>query len=369
VLPRAAGQTPAQFTAALGRAVDRVDPDGADTRRKQAKKDVKLIRAHHGDGMGDLFARMASEQLDTVWTAADHWARARKADGDPRTLDQLRVASLVQWAQSYLHHGDPSYCDRWCTPTSHSRPDHDTGDEPGPSRPPTRHGRPAAVQVLWDLASLLGLDRRCGELADSAATIPPEAMRELTAGGVAIRRLLIHPDTGELLDLTPRVWQLPRTRATELDAPVTLSVIIDRDSWQAIVDGTAHPDLLTAIRDAPQPVRDMLAHPCTAHDLDTTPAAYPPPARLAEFIAVRDRHPVNPTAGPTAAAAADLDHTHAVGDGGQTVRDNLTAITRHWHRLKTHGGWTLTRHQRGWQWTSPHGRTYTTHPYDYRLGP
>src|SRR6058998_1366075 len=68
--------------------------------------------------MGTLYARMASEQLDTVWTGADLWARNRKADGDKRTLDQLRVAALVQWAQSYLHHGDPSYCDLWCTPGS-----------------------------------------------------------------------------------------------------------------------------------------------------------------------------------------------------------------------------------------------------------
>ena len=72
---------------------------------------MKLIRAHYGDGMGQLFADMPSEQLDTVYTGCDFWARARKAAGDPRTLDQLRVAALVQWAQSFLHHGDPSYCE------------------------------------------------------------------------------------------------------------------------------------------------------------------------------------------------------------------------------------------------------------------
>src|SRR5947209_10500139 len=119
VLAKAGDRTPAQHADAVRRAVARIDPEGADARRKQARKDVKLIRTHYDDGMGDLFARMASEQLDTVWTAADMWARARKADGDPRTLDQLRIASLVQWAQSFLHHGDPTYCDRWCEPGSH----------------------------------------------------------------------------------------------------------------------------------------------------------------------------------------------------------------------------------------------------------
>jgi hypothetical protein len=181
--------------------------------------------------------------------------------------------------------------------------------------------------------------------------------------------MLIDPDNGELLDLTPQTWTLPRTQETDLTAPVVLSVNIDRDDWQAISDGTAAPDLLAAITDAHPVIRQMLAHPCTADQLDDHPDAYPAPTRLAEFVAVRDRHPVNPTAGPTAAAAADLDHTQPYGRGGQTVRDGLASTTRRWHRLKTHGGWHVQRHGRGWAWTSPRGHTYTTQPYDYRLGP
>ena len=65
---------------------------------------------------------MRSEQLDTVWSGCDFWARSRKAAGDPRSLDELRVAALIQWAQSFMHHGDPTYCDRWCEPGSHGGP-------------------------------------------------------------------------------------------------------------------------------------------------------------------------------------------------------------------------------------------------------
>src|SRR4051812_11311114 len=71
VLAKAPERTPARHADAVRRAVAQVDPDGVAARRKQAQRDVKLIRYHYGDGMGDLFARMASEQLDTVWTAAD----------------------------------------------------------------------------------------------------------------------------------------------------------------------------------------------------------------------------------------------------------------------------------------------------------
>src|SRR3954454_11782510 len=359
VLAKAAQRTPAQHRDAVRRAVARIDPQGADTRRKRQQQTIRLIRTHYDDGMGDLFARMPSEQLDTIWSACDFWARSRKAQGDPRTLDQLRVAALVQWAQSFLHHGDPTYCDRWCEPGSHGGPvpnstgddrgddgeagpgDNDpddesdggaptngtatvlepvddershseasvdpeqptvgdderadnepsdevapVADEPPASVPPTRHGRPAALHAFWDLTSLLGLTRHCGELTDSGAMLPPGAMAELVAGGVAIRRMLIDPASGHLVDLTPRTWRLPRTKTTELDAPVVLGVTLDTDLWQAIRDGSADPALLAAIATAPEAVRDMLAHPITADGLDTTPSAYPAPARLAEFVAM-----------------------------------------------------------------------------------
>jgi len=181
--------------------------------------------------------------------------------------------------------------------------------------------------------------------------------------------MVIDDATGELLDLTPRSWKLPRTANTELDAPVVLSVILTKSQWDAICTGTANPEIASAIAQAPSAVRTMLAHPWTADTLDNNPTAYPPSARLAEFIAVRDRHPVNPTAGPTAAAAADIDHVISASHGGQTVRVNLASYVRRWHQLKTHGGWTVRRTSVGWTWTSPRGHTYQTQPYDYRLGP
>jgi hypothetical protein len=363
-LPHAARRTAARHADAVRRAVARIDPDGVAARRKQARRDIRLVRLHHGDGMGQLFAEMGSEQLDTVWLGADMWARARKAAGDPRTLDQLRVAALVQWAQSYLHHGDPAYCDRWCSPGSH---DANTDERPV-SRPPTRHGRPGVLHVLWDLTSLLGLTNHCGELTDSGAMLPSDAVADMVAGGVKIRRMLIDDD-GELVDLTARTWRLRRTRGTELDAPVLLGVLVDKTTWQALTNGTADPALLAALAAAPRAVQDMLACPLTADELDDRPDAYPAPSRLAEFVAMRDRHPTNPTAGTSAASAADIEHPQPFVNGGRTVRANATAVVRYWHRLKTFGGWTVERHGRGWLWTSPKGRQYVTGPYDYRLGP
>jgi hypothetical protein len=113
----------------------------------------------------------------------------------------------------------------------------------------------------------------------------------------------------------------------------------------------------------------MLDYPLTANDLDNRPDAETPTPALAEYVANRAGHPVNPAAGPTAASAGDLDHHDARRQGGKTVRVNLGPIVRRWHRLKTFADWTVSQVKRRWEWTSPTGRKYTIEPHDYRLGP
>jgi hypothetical protein len=353
VLPHAADRTPTRHAEAVRRAVTRVDPASAAERRRRAERDIALIRTHVGDGMGELFARMRSEDLDTVWTGADAWARRAKAAGDARTLDELRVAALVRWARSFLSHGDGAGCDTTCDSTA---------------QPPTRHGRPVNVRVVWDLRSLLGLADEPGELADSGATVCADTIRELVASGAHLRRLLVDPNTGELVDLTPPTFTLPATDGSAHVAPIELHVVVPTDEWDALTAGT-DVRLSDAVRAASPQIQQMLAEPITVAALDATPDAYPAPAALADFVATRDRHPSSPCAGLTAASASDLDHVVPVRDGGTTVRDNLATPTRRWHRLRTIGGWTVRRLGRGWEWISPTGRTTTTHPHDYRLGP
>jgi hypothetical protein len=213
-------------------------------------------------------------------------------------------------------------------------------------------------------------------------------MRAIVAGGVHLRRLLVNPETGELADLTPARYPLPAADGSAHIAPVELHIVMPMDEWQALQTddhaepaepghtdaghtdaGCADTQLADALRAADPQIHAMVAAPMTAANLDTTPQAYPAPAALADFVATRDRHPSSPGAGLTPARASDLDHVVPVRDGGTTVRDNLATPTRRWHRLRTLGGWTVRRVGRGWQWISPTGRTTTTHPHDYRLGP
>ena len=249
---------------------------------------------------------------------------------------------------------------------------------------PHRHGRPARQRIVWDLTSVLGVTAHCAELLDSGATLPPEAMRDdVIARGVRLRRMLISPDTGELVDLTRDSWVLARAHGSEDLPPADLHVTVETWLHAALTTGDLTDcsqeqrrlvrEVCAALASADgqlrQVVHALLAAPMTADDLDDAPDVYEPSTALAEFVALRDRHPTNPTAGPTSAAAADVDHTVAFGAGGRTMRDNLASVSRRWHLLKTHAGWTVTRTATGWTWTSPRGRTYETQPYDYRLGP
>jgi hypothetical protein len=220
------------------------------------------------------------------------------------------------------------------------------------------------LRVVWDLTSLVGLTNHCGLLTDSDTPLPPTAMRDLLADGARLRRMVIDTD-GHLVDLTPRTWLLPPTDTTAHAAPVEL-LLTTTACWADLP-----PDLQAAVNASPLAglLRELLDYPLTSDDLDATPDAENPSAPLAGHVTTRAAHPVNPCAGPTPAAAGDIDHHDARADGGTTIRTNLGPLVRRWHRIKTFDDWTIHQINRDWEWTSPTGRRYTVEPHDYRLGP
>ena len=93
-----------------------------------------------------------------------------------------------------------------------------------------------------------------------------------------------------------------------------------------------------------------------------------PTALQRVFVALRDVTVRVPGGSTTPVAGQDGDH---MDPNGPTEPDNIHVPTRGWHRAKTFGHWTITTNPDGSiTWTSRRtGRSYTTHPYDYRDGP
>jgi len=67
VLPKAPGQTLAELKAALGRAVLAVDPEGAEARHREARRDRRVVVTPEADGMASLWALL---------TAPRRWGRS-----------------------------------------------------------------------------------------------------------------------------------------------------------------------------------------------------------------------------------------------------------------------------------------------------
>jgi hypothetical protein len=124
----------------------------------------------------------------------------------------------------------------------------------------------------------------------------------------------------------------------------------------------------------------LVTDPLTGTVLDVGRTRYRPPPGLDQHVRTRDGTCVRPGC-PTSAWSCDLDHTVPFGDpayvcageadagasqsptGGTTSADNLGALCRREHLLKTHGGFGLRQVAPGvFEWTTPTGHRYAEDP-------
>lgn len=97
---------------------------------------------------------------------------------------------------------------------------------------------------------------------------------------------------------------------------------------------------------------------------------YRPTASVDRLVRLRDRHCTFPGCAMPA-QRCDLDHItpfnhHRPEAGGLTVPENLHALCRRHHRLKTAGSWNVARGAEGETvWSAPTGHRYVTHAETY----
>ncbi len=181
VLPRAGGQTLAEFKRSLRRAVHALDPTRVEEQRAQAMTERRVCMTARDDGMSELWALLPAEGAAAVMTAVDALASVTSAT-DPRTADQRRADALVDLGVAALH--DPLL--------------------------PKAQGMRPSIQVTVAASTLLGVDAQPGELAGHGP-IPASIARRLAADDTGTwRRLLTDPATNTLLDYGRETYRPPK---------------------------------------------------------------------------------------------------------------------------------------------------------------
>ena len=155
--------------------------------------------------------------------------------------------------------------------------------------------------------------------------------------------------------------------ATPHRRPVTVNVTIDLPTLLGLAE---NPGQLSGYGPIPASVARTLASdgkwkrfitdPQTGVLLDYGRETYEPPQALVDFLIARDRTCRFPGC-RRSALLSDLDHAQSWESGGVTSIQNLGALCRRHHQLKTHGGWSIESASDGsCTWTSPLGKKYFT---------
>ena len=225
-------------------------------------------------------------------------------------------------------------------------------------------GARTGIEVRIGLATLLGLDDHPAELPDWGPIDAADARLFVTRQHRAEWCFAVLDDHGRLLfggitrrrpatsgsAAKERRGGVPRGGVVELHLPAALLTdLIRRDDLPA--------DWCPIVADVHRQYRDRHT---ALRALDGCPGARFPGAGLRRHIQMRDRTCIAPGC-RRPARKVEQDHTRDHAHGGPTVRANLEPLCRRHHRMKGHGGWTLTQPLPGlFRWCSPLGWVYWT---------
>ena len=338
-----AGLSADLFRQRLRRAVLRADADAATAaaRRRAARKRNGAHAQIFDDGTGQLTIRNDADKIAAAIDRADAAARAARAAGDPRSLDQLR-ADFLTGAASY---GQPCPSGGCCgaeagapyAPMSATGPGTPTS---GPGHRATGTGHRAA-----------GTGRQATGHEHHGVDDGPEA-----------RPCGFVPDWYASFGHRPaaKVW---------IVVPVTTALGLDDEPCELPGHGWVAAEQARAIITADGSIwQTMLADLDTGAALRLSRAGYRPTAAMTEHVIAVDGVCRGPGC-TVPASRCDLDHDVPYPHGSTDVA-NLTAKHRQHHRIRTAGFWRAVRDPLDARvtWRTSAGRSYVTYPMDWLEG-
>ena len=345
-LPVISRMTLPQLRAAIDAAVAAIDAEAAARRARQARSARRVRSRATGDGTATLTADVTVEAAAAVWNALTAAAKAARAAGDPRCLDQLRADILVARATT-TPLAPPMPADTWDASVD-TNPNGENDEDPGEflgdihaSGDPRDLHHPVVAQAATAQAA-----------AQSAPTEPPH--RPDPADPAV-------PDHAGVACHACGQWP-GQARAQRAGAPLTVNLTLPLSAYLEFSQDPGHLDGYGPVAAglARQIIRDTarghtggltgMTWRCVVTD-DThgtvlgvgSPIHVPrhdPPPRLADLVRTTEPTCCFPGC-RTRARDCDLDHRipYAPGDPdrGATCSCNLGALCRTHHRLKTAG--------------------------------
>ena len=337
VLDRADARTAQQVRAMTRRRVLRLDPKGAQQRRRARLLQRSITVRAAGDGMAWVSLLMRAQDALAVLHRAE--LATRTDDHSGRTRDQRRL----DWAVQQLTHDQPDQPDQ---PGQPGQP----GGEPAAGRPGGRRRRPVQAIIHVPVCTALDVDDEPCELEQIGA-LDAEHGRALLAEA-ELRKACVDARTGEVLSVDAHVIR-----------PVAARSRIHQLQQGGLSAAQAHAQAQAeAVRAA---LLTMVAT-TSYQQLDPEPG-YRPSANLDRLIKIRDLHCDFPFCS-TPSRACDSEHTRPYHQGGPTAASNLRPRSRFHHRAKQ-AGWTPHPGPGDTTtWISPTGRS-TTSPAPHQPPP
>ncbi|MER7073844.1 HNH endonuclease signature motif containing protein [Terrabacter sp. NPDC000476] len=382
------------FTSRLRRAIAAVDERGAAERRSRARTRRGVYGRMIEDGMGCLTMTTDAATIAAILDRLDTAARALRAAGDPRTLDQLRCDLMAD----ALLRGHLSLAGAAARPSRGAAGRVDEGEGP------TRHAQDAGTGPARQQAfGSRGSGRRGSNEVPGTARHGPAGragpsrhepdrepgFSEGASGRVRMNDPHPDPDPDPDFDPDPRAGSVcegppssadvvePERRTGEAPArawivvPFEVAVGLSDAPCELPGHGWVTAEHARAVMTRPGSVWHTLPVDVrTGEALARPTAGYrPTPAMVAHVRAVDGT--CRAPGCEVLADRCDIDHETPY-PAGPTAIGNLVSKHRHHHNLKTAGVWTTRPAADGEsgtvEWTTLTGRTYLTRPKNWRAG-
>jgi hypothetical protein len=322
-LPRAAEQTPGDFGKALARAEHALDPVGAAGRAREAVKERTGV--HHRanpDSTGTLSLTASEPETEWAFTVLDTLARAELHGHGTLLADSDGTDTQSSTGGAVDNSGFPPLAPPM-TPTIAADAARDADVV---SAPPLVRPHPAAGPAV-DNSGV-----PANGTATGSPTQPPTPPRQ-SLPWLRAQVLL------RLLEKAAADTTFPTThgrRRVETQVVLTLDTLLGLKDDPACINGRPVPGpIARELASNTSTLRRLVTDPVQGHLLDYG-AAFPIPQALTEFVLARDRTCRVPGCN-LPAVVTDLDHAIPREQDGASSSENLGALCRSHHTLKTAG--------------------------------